>query len=218
MSNAVAEENALKMELAEIVPEYYSQSGIVQWLFHRRLKSALAFLKRFPAASLLDAGCGDGSFMQLIASDDTLKALHATGLDINPRITSLKNAMPHYSFVVGSLLKMDLPDESFDTVVSLDVLEHFENADVPVGEIRRVLKKGGHFITSEPVESLLYKSLRFLLKGTFSQESGPGSSPHHYNARGIDQVVRAAGFIRLESKKIPLPTPLDLFHINLYEK
>jgi 2-polyprenyl-3-methyl-5-hydroxy-6-metoxy-1,4-benzoquinol methylase len=206
------------MTLANIVPEYQSKNPIVQWLFHKRLKTAQAYVRALKPNTLLDAGCGDGSFVRLMAHDSTLPDLAITGFDINTRITSLSAEFPKYSFVVGSMNKTDFADESFDVVVTLDVLEHFEHAHVPISELRRVIKKGGHLITSEPVESVFYKTLRFLIKGTFSEVEGPGSSPHYHNARGIDRIVRECGFARVESKKLPVPMPFDLFHINLYKR
>ncbi len=214
----MARESIEIMPLVDIVPEYQSRNPLVHWLFHKRLTTAQNFVRTINPKRLLDAGCGDGSFVRLIANDTTLPNIAITGFDINTKIPALSAEFPAHTFVVGSMLKTDFADESFDVVVTLDVLEHFEDASVPVTELRRVLAKGGYLITSEPVESILYKTLRFLIKGTFSEIEGPGSSPHYYNARGIDRVVRECGFTRIASKKLPLPMPFDLFHLNLYRK
>lgn len=53
-------------------------------------------------------------------------------------------------FVFGDMTKSDLPGEVFDLVVSVEVLEHVEDDDRFVSEIRRVLKPGGRFIMSTP--------------------------------------------------------------------
>ncbi len=206
------------MTLTDIVPEYQSRNPLVHWLFHKRLKTAQNFLHTVKPKTLLDAGCGDGSFVKLMANDPALPDISITGFDINTKIVALSAELPKHSFVVGSMNKTDFADESFDAVVTLDVLEHFENAATPICELRRVLKKDGYLITSEPVESWIYKSLRFLIKGTFSEIEGPGSSPHYHNARGIDRIVKENGFTRVASKKLPLPMPFDLFHLNLYKK
>lgn len=206
------------MPLHDIVPEYQSKNPIVQWLFHKRLKTARDYVRSVKPQTVLDAGCGDGSFVRLLANDTTLPHVAITGFDINTKITALAAEFPKHTFVVGSMMKSDFPDESFDAVVTLDVLEHFQDASVPITELRRVLKKDGYLITSEPVESIFYKTLRFLIKGTFSEIEGPGSSPHYHNARGIDRIVKECGFTRIASTKLPVPMPFDLFHINLYRK
>jgi ubiquinone/menaquinone biosynthesis C-methylase UbiE len=206
------------MPLKDIVPEYGSRNPLVQWLFHKRLTTAQRYLHTIKPMRVLDAGCGDGSFVRLIANDPALPGIAITGFDINTKITALSSEFPTHTFVVGSMMKSDFADESFDAVVTLDVLEHFQDAHVPIRELGRVLKKGGYLVTSEPVESIIYKTLRFLIKGTFSEVEGPGSSPHYHNARGIDRIVRENGFTRISSKKLPLPMPFDLFHLNLYRK
>ncbi len=214
----MARESIETMTLTDIVPEYQSNNPLVHWLFHKRLTTAQQFVRSVQPGTLLDAGCGDGSFVRLMAHDETLPNVAITGFDINTKITALATEFPTHKFVVGSMIKMDLPDESFDITVTLDVLEHFEDAALPINELKRVIKKGGYLVTSEPVESLIYKTLRFLIKGTFSEIEGPGSSPHYHSARGIDRIVRECGFTRIASKKLPLPMPFDLFHLNLYKK
>lgn len=54
--------------------------------------------------------------------------------------------------VIGSAedMKEIFPDESFDTVLCLSVLEHVKDPREAVNEIRRVLKKGGLAIISAP--------------------------------------------------------------------
>ena len=95
-------------------------------------------------------------------------------------------------------------------------MKDLENA---LTEIKRVLDKKGYLITSEPTENLLYKTLRFLYKGTYSKEKGPTAGAHYWNAKDIDKKIRSFGFTRISNHRIPLPLPLcDLFHINLYKK
>lgn len=52
--------------------------------------------------------------------------------------------------VVGDALNLPFPDESFDTIVSTQVLEHVEKPWVMVKEIHRVLKNGGSCILTAP--------------------------------------------------------------------
>ncbi len=46
---------------------------------------------------------------------------------------------------------LTFPDHSFDVCTSLDVLEHVPDDDSAFGEIYRVLKPGGHFIFTVPL-------------------------------------------------------------------
>lgn len=52
--------------------------------------------------------------------------------------------------VVGSVLDVSLPDKSFDTIISTQVLEHVEKPWIMVKEIGRVIRPGGICILSAP--------------------------------------------------------------------
>lgn len=52
--------------------------------------------------------------------------------------------------VFGDMTCSNLPDESFDYVVSVEVLEHVEEDDLFVKEVSRVLKTGGVFLMTTP--------------------------------------------------------------------
>jgi ubiquinone/menaquinone biosynthesis C-methylase UbiE len=52
--------------------------------------------------------------------------------------------------VLGDMTRSNLPDETFDHVVSVEVLEHVEEDDLFVKEVSRVLKRGGVFLMTTP--------------------------------------------------------------------
>lgn len=203
------------LALRDIVPEYSSQNPAVRWLFDQRIRIAASYASAATPRRLLDAGCGDGSFLARLGPPGEREFW---GIDLNPSIAGLASQLPGCRFAVSSLTATGFTDDYFDAVVSLDVLEHIKELGTAIAEVRRVLRPGGILITSEPTESALYKSLRFIQKGTYSQESGPGAGIHYYNARQIDALVRRAGFVRMHRRMVPLPFPCDLFHLNQYIK
>lgn len=205
------------ISLPEIVPEYSSRNPAVRWLFNRRLELAARFFAACKPTSAVDIGCGDGGFIRMLKEKKILPKT-MWGVDLNPSVTELKKSIPECSFKVADLNALSFPDQSFDCLVSLDTLEHIENLLPSLAEFRRVLTPGGHLIISEPVESFWYKCLRFILKGTFSQEAGPGAGVHYHNAYGINTIITSNGFELITRIKIPLGWPLDLFHISLFRK
>lgn len=50
----------------------------------------------------------------------------------------------------GDMTCSSLPDNSFDCVVAVEVLEHVEQDDLFVKEVNRVLKPGGLFLMTTP--------------------------------------------------------------------
>jgi len=106
---------------------------------------------------MLNIGCGYGWFENwAIAS----KVKHITGIEIDePSLKSAKQLQSqHASFKVGSAIKIPFKDNSFDTVVSWEVLEHIpKNTENKMfAEVARVLKKGGTFYLSTPHQNFFY--------------------------------------------------------------
>ena len=60
--------------------------------------------------------------------------------------------------VHGDIFKMDIPDETFDVILSFGVLEHFEDPDIQkkaILEHKRVLKNDGIFLITVPFLSFM---------------------------------------------------------------
>ena len=58
---------------------------------------------------------------------------------------------------------------------------------------------------------------RFIIKGKFSGETGPGAGKHYYNIKQIDKLVMESGFVRIERRKLKVFC-VNLFDVNLYKK
>lgn len=73
-------------------------------------------------------------------------------LGINEKVLSqIKQRRSNIEQVVfGDMTHSDLPDEEFDYVVSVEVLEHVEEDEKFVGEVARVLRSGGTFLMTTP--------------------------------------------------------------------
>ena len=56
----------------------------------------------------------------------------------------------HIPIRFGDILNLDLPSDSFDLVCVFDVIEHVEDDQKAVAEIKRVLKKSGYFFITVP--------------------------------------------------------------------
>lgn len=74
------------------------------------------------------------------------------GLGVNEHIIGQVKRMRSNvkNVLLGDMTKSDLPDNSFDVVVSVEVLEHVEEDGLFVSEVSRVLKPGGVFLMTTP--------------------------------------------------------------------
>ena len=108
-----------------------------------------------PGSRALDLGCSTGSF----ALEST--AARVIRLDRQaPRSASLAR------FVQADAAQLPFPDGSFAAVISNHSLEHFDNPDAVLDEIRRVLRKGGALFVAVPDASTVTDKLyRWLAKG-----------------------------------------------------
>src|SRR6185369_1708073 len=89
--------------------------------------------------SVLDVGSGLGDFLLVAAQ----QGWQVTGVDPNQFAVSHANRLLPGKTRLGTLSEVNLPPESFDLVVCLDVIEHVRNPCVTLAEIRRVVKPRG---------------------------------------------------------------------------
>lgn len=105
---------------------------------------------RYP---VLDIGCGFGEFAGVVF--DRIEM----GIDINQSdLTRALKGKKYKKVRWADARKLPFKDNSYNTTVSVSVLEHIEEGEKVVKEVYRVLKKDGLFIFSVPTPKL-YDSL-----------------------------------------------------------
>tara|TARA_B100000795_G_C22803119_1_gene443052 strand:- start:1210 stop:2067 length:858 start_codon:yes stop_codon:yes gene_type:complete len=93
---------------------------------------------------VLEIGCGRGS-LSCYFSD---AGYYCTLVDLSENVINVakeifKKSKLKADFVVGDANNLDIPDNSFDIIYSIGLLEHFEDIETPIKEQIRVLDKGG---------------------------------------------------------------------------
>jgi len=131
-------------------------SGILYFSVQHRLKRYPIPELRLPDGNgdrLLDVGCNWGRWTVAAAQ----KGYKPIGLD--PSLDAVRSARRvskqlavETDFVVGDARFLPFTDDSFDTVISYSVLQHFskKNARTSLAEIARVLKKEGCSLVQMP--------------------------------------------------------------------
>lgn len=115
---------------------------------HQRLLKAYIAAKPMVKGKLLEVGCGEGRGVEVLL--DHVDAY--LGLDkIDEVIDNLSKKYPKAKFQQAVIPPFHgIKDNSFDTLVSFQVIEHIENDRLFLQEIYRVLKPGGKAIISTP--------------------------------------------------------------------
>ncbi len=137
-------------QIADFYRDYW-QTGIGQWCPEGESISAfeMSLLRPYLPTGLkvLDFGCGDGAHVgEYIASLNC----EYTGVDISEAAVSSCSRKGLTAQVCAPGSPLPFTGEQFDLVVSFEVLEHlFAPADALI-ELKRVLRRGGHFVGSVP--------------------------------------------------------------------
>lgn len=111
---------------------------------------------------VLDLGCGDGK---------TGKKLLDKGFDVEAYDMDVERFNFHevIPFKEGSLNRsLPYPDNYFDYVILMEVIEHIYNPDSVISEINRILKNNGKLILSTPNILNVGSRFRFLIEGNFN--------------------------------------------------
>lgn len=155
-------------------------------------------LSRLPQSGIiLESGCGVGRWVKYLSN----KGFSVVGLD--NCVESLLRSHKTWNkllFVGGDVLKLPFRDESVASVVSLGLIEHFEEGPGKfLSEIKRILKPGGVAYLSSPYESpsrtlfhrpamMLIKLLMRLLgkKWVFTE--------YRYSRKHLKNLIESAGF------------------------
>jgi SAM-dependent methyltransferase len=105
--------------------------------------------ERLPAEAaprVLDYGAGEGKYLQLVRRIKPAASL--VGVDIRAPHT-----LPDFEFhTLEPGANLPFASNSFDVVISFDVLEHVEQLDQSLQEIHRILRSGGSFVGFVPTE------------------------------------------------------------------
>ena len=106
------------------------------------LKSQLSCFK----GTLLDVGCGQMPYKELILSSRDSKVTKYVGLDLE--VSSIHKTKVADLLWDGKI--MPLTDNSVESAMATEVLEHCREPEVILKEIHRVLKPGGVFFFTVP--------------------------------------------------------------------
>ncbi len=115
------------------------------WLYRKHLESFLeqlyVMLEATEPTSVLDAGCGEGFVVDYVAQRNP--ELRLAGVDLSD--TAIEYARAHFGekarFRTGSVYKLPFSDNSFDTVICSEVLEHLDDPGRAVQELKRVARR-----------------------------------------------------------------------------
>jgi SAM-dependent methyltransferase len=132
---------------------------------------------------VLDAGCGTGGLILRLRAWNP--GWTFAGIDFMPIACELarKRCGPEVDIRVASITELPFADQSFDAVVSADVVCQVENPEVAAAEFFRVLRPGGIVVLNVPAYMWMW-----------SYHDDSCQTKHRYTRPEIDALLRGAGF------------------------
>lgn len=128
--------------------------------------------------TLVDLGCGTGKVLKACPLP-----VRRLGLELDAEAALLSRARG-LEVARASCLELPLADGSVDVALALDVLEHLDDDERAMAEIRRVLRPDGCCVITVPAHPFLWSPHDEVLH-------------HHrrYTRRGLADRLRRAGFL-----------------------
>lgn len=128
--------------------KYMSKNPLKRRMIDRLNKKIVSNLKEMvkdivveeSKIKILDAGCGEGFITNLLYNN--LKNAEFTGIEFTKEALEIAREMnKNINFVQGDIYEMPFKDLSFDIVICTEVLEHLEDPEKAVSELKRLSKK-----------------------------------------------------------------------------
>lgn len=172
-----------------------------------------------PAGSerVLDVGCNVGALLQGFAELNPFAQL--AGVDVNAAaVTAARNRVPHADIQLVSGTRLPFPDDTFDCVTCIEVLEHIPSTArrSSLAEMCRVLAPGGQLIVRCPHAGLFawldVANLRHRFPDFYRKVIGRGLRDEAYPA-GTEDIVWHQHFT-VEELHALMPDNLSLEHLK----
>jgi ubiquinone/menaquinone biosynthesis C-methylase UbiE len=181
---------------------------------HQRLLFPYIEASKTVNGNVLEIGCGTGRGVEVLSE----VVQDYTGVDKNePLMTKLSVQYPNFKFIDMFLPPLkDIPSNTFDYVVTFQVIEHIEDDNAFIQEAHRVLKPGGklllttvnrkYSLTRNPWHVREYLSDE--LKGLILKHFG---SIQTFGIHGNDKVM---AYYEQNKKAVQRITRFDVFNLQ----
>ncbi len=157
--------------------------------------------------SVLDAGCGTGLLLEMLAESVGEGGI-AQGVDYSNDMLAVARDrcgdLPQVSLTQGSVEQLDFDHQSFDAVACTQVFLYVDGLKKALSELARVLKPGGRLVIVETDwdGAILNSSDAAMTRKIFDAWDEAVSSPNL--PRRLKPMLAAAGLSRIRVEAVPI--------------
>ncbi|MEK7589177.1 MAG: methionine biosynthesis protein MetW [Patescibacteria group bacterium] len=141
-------------------------------------------------SSVLDIGCGDGSFGEFLVQKN---GVDYTGCDISKAALEIAEKRGLKTRYLAIDETIDFPDKSFDYIIMSEFLEHIVNSEEVLADAMRIAKKG--VMVSIP-NTAYWKFRLELLLGKFPKQWAIAPKEHlrYWSVKDFERTINMLGF------------------------
>lgn len=151
--------------------------------------------------SILDVGAGEGFTLARLSREKIGKKLE--GIEYTKEAIDLgKKLHPEFLIKQGNIYDLPYKDNSFDLVISTEVLEHLDNPKVGLRELIRVAKK--YILLTVPNEPW-FTVQRFIRGKNILKFGDHPEHMQHWTSQGFERFVTDGNNIEVIAKRHPFP-------------
>lgn len=110
---------------------------------------------------VLEVGCGEGFLLS------SLRSSQLAAIDLSSEALRRSRRRVHFIACVALAERLPFPDQAFDLVLAVGVMEHFLNDREAIKEILRVLKPEGRYVTLIHVDISTWETIRQKIREYF---------------------------------------------------
>lgn len=202
--------NMAKVYTTEITSEEIVSDNPI----HQRLFKAYVVSKDYVSGDILEVGCGEGrGVATLIEYSKSFTAVDK----IEEVIDHLQKKFPQGKFISMNIPPLSgLSDNTYDSIVSFQVIEHIENDRLFLQEIHRVLKPGGIALLTTPNRKMSLSRNPWHIREYLGEELATLAKEifKHVEMKGITGNEKVMSYYEQNRKSVNRITRFDIFNLQ----
>ena len=181
---------------------------------HQRLFKAYVVAADYVRGDILEIGCGEGRGVSTLL--DRVNSFTAVD-KIKEAIDELQKRFPSGKFISMNLPPLtSLGDNTYDFVISFQVIEHIENDALYLKEIHRVLKPGGMALITTPNRKMSLSRNPWHVREYLPEELSTLARKFFSNVdmKGITGNEKVMKYYEENKKSVRRFTRFDIFNLQ----
>ncbi len=178
--------------------DYLADHEFIDAKFDRVLRHLERYVK---SGTLLDVGAGPG----FLVSVAVRRGWHASGLELNEWAAEHARNELGVDVRAGELVEQAYPDDAFDAVTLLDIIEHVPDPDSMLAEVARIVRPGGAVALLTPDAGSFVSRL---LGHRWPEVRRPGEHTVLFSVDGLSRALARHGMVASGWHSIGKEAPL----------